>query len=119
MFKHQTNFFLTYLIKCVNLFILFANIQQKKRLNFNGNTLFLHYNMGLHAMSHYVKLVFSHRYHWLVVLIPRQMEIQIDLNVADQVKYKIKTSAYQVYEPWRIKYTRLFEELVCMFAVKF
>jgi len=70
-------------------------------------------------LPYYIKLLFSRSYHCLVVLIPRQLEVQINSNVADQGKYTIKTSVYQVYERMRIKYTRVSEGLVCIFALKF
>ena len=70
-------------------------------------------------MPCYIKLVFLRSYHCLVVLIPRQLEVQINSNVADQGKYTIKTSVYQIYERMRIKYSRVSERLVCIFALKF
>ena len=57
------------------------------------------------ALPYYIKLVFPRSYHCLVVLIPRRLEFQINSNVADQGEYTIKTSAYQVYEQMRTKYT--------------
>ena len=74
---------------------------------------------GGHAMPYYIKIVFSCRHHWLVVLIPRRLEVQINSNVADQGKYTIKTSAYQIYDRRRIKYIRVTEGLVCFFTLKF
>ena len=72
-----------------------------------------------HALPYYINLVISRCYHCLVVLIPRRLEVQISSNVADQGKYTIKSSVYQVYEQMRIKYTRVSVELVCIFAIKF
>ena len=60
-------------------------------------------------MPNYINLVFSRSYHCLVVSIPRQLEVQINSNVADHGKYAIKTSAYQVYERVHINYTRVSE----------
>ena len=45
--------------------------------------------------------------------------VQINSNVADQGKYTIKSSAYQVYERMRIKHTQVSEELAFIFALKF
>ena len=72
-----------------------------------------------HALPYYIILVFSLSYHCLEVLIPRRLEVQINSNVADQGKYTMKTSSYQVYERMRIKYTRVSEGLVCISALKF
>ena len=46
---------------------------------------------GVHALPHYIKLIFSPSYHCLVVFIPKRSGVQIDSNDADQGKHSIKT----------------------------
>ena len=70
-------------------------------------------------MQCFIILVFSRSYHWLLVSIPRRLEVQINPNVADQVKYTVKTSACQINERMCIKYALVSEGWPYIFALKF
>ena len=85
---------------------------------FNASIAFF----GIHGATSNAKLCyvdFSRKYDCLVVLIKRLLDVQINSNVAYSGKSHNKTCAYQVYAWVGIKYTRVFEGLICIFALNF